>query len=93
MTDEQIIEFVNLVEKTWLENLVAKKYLKDNCEIPDPTEFFNKELAKIPPDALVYRFFAPIRRAIGQGLQDTESLEKLCKALLESAKSRTDSTL
>jgi hypothetical protein len=90
MTDEEIIEFVNLVEKTWLENLIARNYLKDHCGISDPTEFLKAELQKIPPDALVHSLFAPVRQAIGQGLQDTESFERLRKVLLESLKPLKD---
>jgi hypothetical protein len=86
MNDKEITEFVNLIEETWLENMVARNYLKSNCGISNPTEFLQKEMEKIPQDALARRLFAPVKQALGQGLQDTESLARLYKALLEFSK-------
>jgi hypothetical protein len=86
MTDEEITEFVNLVEKTWLENIVARKYLREHCNITDPVRLLYDEIKKIPQNSPLYRYFAPVRQAIGQGLQDTEYFEKLHKAILEFSK-------
>jgi len=90
MTEGEINVFVDYIEKLWLENSIAKKYLKNTCGILNPTEFFNEEISKIPKDDLVYRVFAPVRQKIGQGLQDTASFESLPKVILESLKHKMD---
>jgi len=90
MTDAEIRDFVNHIEKMWLENYVAKRYLKNNCNIVDPTKFLAAEIEKIPKHAPLYSMFHKVRQAIGQGLQDTESFETLRKAVLESAKTPTE---
>lgn len=83
MTDQEIIDFVNQIEKLWLENYAAKKYLAAECGIADPTDFLAKKVEKIPRQAGLYRMFEPVRQAIGQGLQDSESFERLRQALLK----------
>ena len=83
MTDEEIIVFVNQIEKLWIENYAARKYLKNNCGIRNPEDFLMKEAAKIPRQAGLYLLFEPARQAIGQGLQDSESFERLRQALLK----------
>lgn len=86
MTDEEIVVFVDQLEKLWIENYVAKRYLKNNCGIADPEDLLTQEAAKIPRQAGLYRLFEPARQAIGQGLQDSELFEKLRQALLKPLK-------
>jgi hypothetical protein len=86
MTDEEITEFANLVEETWLENIAARKYLREHCNITDPVKVLSEEIKKIPQDSQFYRYFAPIRQAIARGLHDTEYVDKLGKAILEFSK-------
>ena len=86
MTDKEITEFVNLIEEAWLENIVARKYIREHCNIADPVTFLSEEVKKLPQDSLFHRHFFPIRQAIGQGLQDTEYFDKLRKVILELSK-------
>jgi hypothetical protein len=86
MTNEEISEFVNLVEQTWLESMVARNYLRNHCGVTDPANFLSEEVRKIPPNSPIYRYFAPVRQAISQGLRDTELFSKLHTAFLELGK-------
>ena len=86
MTDTEIIEFTDLVEKTWLENLVAREYLKKHCNVFDPANLLSEEIKKLPSDAFAYRVFAPVRQAIGQMFSDSQLFEELHKSLLELAR-------
>jgi hypothetical protein len=86
MTEEQITEFVDQIEAMWLENFAAKKYLKYSCGFRDPADFLEKEIQRIPKKALLHHFFAPVRKAIGQGLEETELFETLQKVLAKPLK-------
>jgi hypothetical protein len=86
MTDEEITKFSNLVEEMLLENIVARNYLREHCNIADPVKLLSEEIKKIPQDSPLYRFFAPVRQAIARGLRDTGYFDELRKAILEFSK-------
>ena len=44
MTDTEIIEFTDLVEKTWLANPVAREYLIKHCNVFDPAHLLSEEV-------------------------------------------------
>jgi len=85
MTDKEINEFVDQIERLFLENCVARQYLQDHCNVSDPGQLLNERVAKIPATAPVRLLIRPVRQVIGQGLQDTQSFERLQQAAKEFA--------
>jgi len=83
MTHEEILKLVDQLERLWVENYVAREYLKTHCNIADPRTFLASEAAKIPRQAGLYRMFEPYRLTIGKGLHNAQVLEKLLQSLQE----------
>lgn len=79
-------EFIDAIENLWLENHVAREYLRTECKIADPDTLLKTRVAKIPADALAHEIFQPVRQVIGQSLQDSEVLQALLKVLQEASK-------
>lgn len=89
LTDTEINKIVDHIESLWLENCAAKRYLRTHG-IANPTQFLAQEVKNIPAEALERIWFRPIRQAIGQGLQDSQSFAKLQIAVQELVKHAQD---
>jgi hypothetical protein len=85
MTNKEIEEFLNLLEESWLENRIAKRYLK-NSGIENPTKFLAKEIESAPDLADLRERFAPIREKLSLNLQNAQMTETVYKLLLQILK-------